>query len=203
MDGGPGGSRFGEHRDVRADFARRSPAEHQRRRKVIRMNVITGKAWVFGDEINTDVMAPGLYFKSSMDEMARHCLEAVDPGFAANVAPGDIVVAGHNFGVGSAREQAALAFRHLKVGAILAESFGRIFYRNALNFGVPALFFPQSADIGAGDLLAVDPVTGSIENRNSGQRYIVDGVPEHLMLMIQAGGLMPWLKQKLANEGAP
>jgi len=187
------------------DAVRWPPA--QRKRLVLSwvsgMNVITGKAWVFGDEINTDVMAPGLYFKSSMEEMARHCLEAVDPGFAASVAPGDIVVAGHNFGVGSAREQAALAFRHLKVGAILAESFGRIFYRNALNFGVPALFFPQSADIGAGDLLAVDPVTGSIENRNSGQRYTVDGIPEHLMQMIQAGGLMPWLKQRLATEGAP
>ncbi len=165
------------------------------------MSVITGKAWVFGDEINTDVMAPGLYFKSPIDAMARHCLEAVDPGFAVNVAPGDIVVAGHNFGVGSAREQAALAFKHLQVGAILAKSFGRIFYRNALNFGVPALFFPQSVDISPGDLLAVDPVTGSIENRASGQRYAVDGIPEHLMLMIQAGGLMPWLKQKLATEG--
>ena len=124
-------------------------------------------------------------------------------GFAAGVKPGDIVVAGHNFGVGSAREQAALAFRHLKVGAILAESFGRIFYRNALNFGVPALFFPQSADIGPGDLLAVDAVTGSIENRKSGQHYTVDGIPEHLMQMIQAGGLMPWLKQRLATEGVP
>ena len=85
----------------------------------------------------------------------------------------------------------------------MAESFGRIFYRNALNFGVPALFFPQSADIDPGDVLAVDPVTGSIENRNSGQRYTVDGIPEHLMQIIQAGGLMPWLKHRLATEGAP
>lgn len=205
MDGGPGGTRFDEHRDVRVDLVCRSPAKQRGNSspEFSCMKVITGKAWVFGDEINTDVMAPGLYFKSSMEEMARHCLEAVDPGFAASVAPGDIVVAGHNFGVGSAREQAALAFRHLKVGAILAESFGRIFYRNALNFGVPALFFPQSADIDPGDVLAVDPVTGSIENRNSGQRYTVDGIPEHLMQIIQAGGLMPWLKHRLATEGAP
>ena len=205
MDGGPGGTRFDEHRDVRVDLVCRSPAKQRGNSspEFFCMNVITGKAWVFGDEINTDVMAPGLYFKSSMEEMVRHCLEAVDPGFAASVAPGDIVVAGHNFGVGSAREQAALAFRHLKVGAILAESFGRIFYRNALNFGVPALFFPQSADIDPGDVLAVDPVTGSIENRNSGQRYTVDGIPEHLMQIIQAGGLMPWLKHRLATKGAP
>ena len=133
--------------------------------------------------------------------MAQHCLEAVDPAFAKNVKAGDIVVAGHNFGVGSAREQAALAFRHLQVGAILAESFGRIFYRNALNFGVPVLFFPHSDEISAGDRLRVDAVAGTVENVNTGKIYHTDGIPEHLMQMVAAGGLMPWLKQKLATEG--
>ncbi len=99
------------------------------------MKTISGRVFVFGDDINTDVMAPGLYFKAPMEEMARHCLEAVDPDFARQVRPGDIIVAGRNFGVGSAREQAAMALTHLGVGAVLAVSFGRIFYRNALNFG--------------------------------------------------------------------
>ena len=160
-----------------------------------------GKAWVFGDEINTDLMAPGLYMKASNDVMAQHCLESVNPNFAKQVQPGDVVVAGHNFGVGSAREQAALNFSTLKVGAILAESFARIFYRNALNFGVPCLFFPDFADIGPGDELRVDAVAGRIENVSTGKRYRVDPLPEHLMEMIKAGGLMPYLKHKLSAPG--
>lgn len=155
---------------------------------------------MFGDEINTDVMAPGIYFKSPMEEMAKHCLEAVDPKFAAEVQPGDIVVGGNNFGVGSAREQAALAFRHLGVGAIIAVSFSRIFYRNAINFGIPLLILQQAQAITAGDQLVVDPVAGSIENRTSGHRYTTEGIPKHLMGMIEAGGLMPWLKLRIQKE---
>ena len=162
--------------------------------------VITGSAWVFGDEINTDTMAPGRYFKESMDVMATHCLEAVDPEFAPNVKPGDIVVAGNNFGLGSAREQAPMAFAHLGVGAILAESFSRIFYRNAINFGIPLLVFPQAKEIGAGALLEVNPVEGVIRNATGGQTYVIEGIPEHLMYMIKAGGLMPWLKEKYAAK---
>ena len=162
--------------------------------------VITGSAWVFGDEINTDTMAPGRYFKESMDVMATHCLEAVDPEFAPNVKPGDIVVAGNNFGLGSAREQAPMAFAHLGVGAILAESFSRIFYRNAINFGIPLLVFPQAKEIEAGALLEVNPVDGVIRNATGGQTYVVEGIPEHLMYMIKAGGLMPWLKEKCAAK---
>lgn len=160
--------------------------------------IIEGRAWVFGDNINTDAMAPGLYFKSSMDEMARHCLETVDPAFAGDVRPGDIVVGGRNFGIGSAREQAAMALQHLGVGAILAVSFGRVFYRNALNFGVPALFFPQAGEITAGDRLRVDPVSGTLDNLTSGSHYRVAALPAHLLTMIQAGGLMPYLKQRIA-----
>ena len=162
--------------------------------------VITGSAWVFGDEINTDTMAPGRYFKESMDVMATHCLEAVDPEFAPNVKPGDIVVAGNNFGLGSAREQAPMAFAHLGVGAILAESFSRIFYRNAINFGIPLLVFPQAKEIEAGALLEVNPVEGLVRNATGGQTYVVEGIPEHLMYMINAGGLMPWLKEKYAAK---
>ncbi len=161
---------------------------------------IIGRAWIFGDGINTDVMAPGLYFKAPLEELARHCLEAVDPAFAEQVRPGDIVVAGRNFGVGSAREQAAMALKHLGVGAVLAVSFGRIFYRNALNFGLPALVFPGAAEIAAGDELLVDPAAGRIEDRTSGRAYAVNGIPPHLLAMVTAGGLMPYLKHKLASQ---
>jgi 3-isopropylmalate/(R)-2-methylmalate dehydratase small subunit len=155
---------------------------------------------VFGDDINTDVMAPGLYFKVPMDEMARHCLEAVNPDFARGVRPGDIVVAGRNFGVGSAREQAVMALTHLGVGAVLAVSFGRIFYRNALNFGLPALTFPDAATVRAGDVLRVDPVAGRIENARARAAHSVPGIPAHLMAMVEAGGLMAWLKLRLKKE---
>jgi len=162
--------------------------------------VITGNAWVFGDEINTDNMAPGIYFKEPMEVMVQHCLEAVDPEFAANVKPGDIVVGGKNFGVGSAREQAAMAFQHLGVGAILAESFSRIFYRNAINFGLPLLTFSAAQQIEAGQLLEVNPVAGIIRNATTGETWQVEGIPAHLMDMIDAGGLMPWLKRKYATS---
>ena len=161
------------------------------------MTHVRGKAWVFGDEINTDNMAPGLYFKLPMEEMARHCLEVVDPTFAAGVKPGDIVVGGRNFGVGSAREQAAMAFQYLGVGAILARSFSRIFYRNALNFGVPALVFPHGNEVSAGDELEVDPVAGIVRNVSSNRRYQVSGIPDNVMDMVRAGGLMPWLQRRL------
>lgn len=163
------------------------------------MSIVTGQAWVFGNAVNTDVMAPGLYFKAPIPELARHCMEAVDPEFAANVQSGDIVVGGLNFGIGSAREQAPMAFKHLGVGAIIAASYGRIFYRNALNFGIPTLIFPDASEIGRGDRVRVDPVGGVVENLSSGKFYAVAPLPEHLMSMVAAGGLMPYLKQRLAK----
>ena len=171
------------------------------------MGKVSGTAWVFGDEINSDVMAPGIYFKESNEVMASHCCEAVHPEFAKNVQPGDIVVAGRNFGIGSAREQAALSFKYLQVGAILAKSFARIYYRNALNFGVPALVFPEADEINAGDAVSVDAIAGTVDNKTTGKTYKVSPIPEHLMDMITAGGLMPYLKEKIdAGElktGAP
>lgn len=166
------------------------------------MSVVRGRAWVFGDDVNTDVLAPGLYFKAPLDEMARHCLEAVDPRFAREVLPGDIVVAGARFGVGSAREQAAMALQHLGVGAVLAVSFGRIFYRNALNFGLPVLFFPAAGGIAAGEVLEVDAVAGHIASPATARAWTVNGIPPHLMEMVQAGGLMPYLKRRLAQAPA-
>ncbi|GIK34324.1 MAG: 3-isopropylmalate dehydratase small subunit [Gammaproteobacteria bacterium] len=163
---------------------------------------LAGRAWLFGDDIDTDVMAPGLYFKAPLEEMARHCLEAVDPAFAASVRPGDIIVAGRRFGVGSAREQAAMVLVQLGVGAVLAQSFGRIFYRNALNFGLPALFFPAAGEILAGQQLEVEPVAGLVRNLDTGREYRVNGIPAHLMDMVAAGGLVPFLRQRLSRPPA-
>lgn len=161
---------------------------------------ISGRAWVFGDNVNTDVMAPGLYFKSPMSVMAKHCMETIDPDFAAEVRPGDIVVGGRNFGIGSAREQAAMALEYLGVGAVLAQSFGRVFYRNALNFGIPALRLPETMDIRAGDQLVVNPQTGEIRNETRSAVCEAQALPPHLLQMVDAGGLMPLLKQRLEKE---
>ncbi|MCZ6604975.1 MAG: 3-isopropylmalate dehydratase, partial [Alphaproteobacteria bacterium] len=105
---------------------------------------MSGRAWVFGDNIDTDAIAPGIYMKLGPEEIAAHCFEAIAPDFAKKVTAGDIVVGGANFGMGSSREQAPQALKILGVGAVLAASFARIFYRNALNLGLPAIILPEA-----------------------------------------------------------
>jgi 3-isopropylmalate/(R)-2-methylmalate dehydratase small subunit len=156
----------------------------------------TGRAWVFGDKIDTDVLAPGHLMKLSAEELATHCLEAIAPDFAANVRPGDVIVAGASFGIGSSREQAAVSLKILGVRAILAVSYARIFWRNALNLGLPALTMPEAGEIRQGDLIAVDPATGRIENATTGRIYQVQPLPPHLLQIIDEGGLMPFLKAR-------
>lgn len=158
-------------------------------------SAISGNAWVFGDNIDTDVLAPGIYLKLPAEAMAQHCLEAVDPNFAGAVQPGDIVVGGNNFGMGSSREQAPQALKILGIGAVIAVSFARIFYRNALNLGLPVVSLPQAGDITAGDSVSVDPVAGTITTRH--KTYSCDPIPAHLLEMIADGGLMPHLKKKI------
>ena len=162
------------------------------------MNV-RGKAFVFGDRIDTDVLAPGPDMREPLSVLASHCLEAVDPDFARQVRPGDIVVGGESFGIGSSREQAVQALAELGVGAIVAKSFARIFYRNALNLGLPALV---CADLEAarGDELEVRPAEGRILNHSSGRQFACEPIPPQLMEIVAGGGLMPWLERKLAAE---
>ena len=162
------------------------------------MNV-RGKAFVFGDRIDTDVLAPGPYMREPLAVLASHCLEAVDPDFAGQVRPGDIVVGGESFGIGSSREQAVQALAELGVGAIVAKSFARIFYRNALNLGLPALV---CADLEAarGDELEVRPAEGRILNHSSGRQFACEPIPPQLMEIVAGGGLLPWLERKLAAE---
>lgn len=160
--------------------------------------LIKGSVWRFGDNIDTDVLAPGHYMKLPPEELAQHTLEAIDPDFAPNVKPGDILVAGANFGLGSSREQAAISLRMLGLGAVLAKGFARIFYRNALNIGLPVLFFPAADEVSAGEALEIDPVAGLIRRASDGATWQTEGIPDHLMVMIADGGLMPHLKNRLA-----
>lgn len=159
-----------------------------------------GRAWVFGDNIDTDVLAPGLYMRGPIEELARHCLEAVDPAFAENVAPGDYVVAGSNFGLGSSREQAAYALRHLGVAAIVAPSFAGIFYRNAFNLGLPAVICMGAAGIAAGDRLSLDLDTGRLVDHTQDRTLECEPVPPNLKAMIDAGGLVPLLERRFAEQ---
>lgn len=156
------------------------------------------RVWKFGNSLNTDVLAPGLYFKLPAEEAVVHCLETVRPEFVKDVRQGDVFVAGDDLGIGSSREQAPQNLKMLGISAIIAKSFARIFYRNALNIGLPALICAETDQIEDGDKLSIDPVAGSIINETRGQTYQCDPIPEHLMEMIADGGLMPHLKKKIA-----
>lgn len=158
---------------------------------------IEGRVHRFGDNIDTDVLAPGLYMKSPLAELARHCLEAVDAGFVARVKPGDLVVAGDNFGMGSSREQAAEALLANGIAAVLAVSFGRIFYRNALNLGLPALVCSSAREIADGAVLRVDPLAGRAVEAANGRVHACEPIPPHLLAIIADGGLLPHLEKTL------
>lgn len=157
-----------------------------------------GRAFVYADPINTDLLAPGHLMKLSPEELATHCLEALDPDFAGSIKPGDILVNGPNFGLGSSREQAAVSLKVLGVGALLAPSFARIFYRNAINIGLPAIVFPEALEIRNGDEVTVDAAAGLVTNHTQGRTYAVSPIPPNLLAMIDAGGLIPYTTAKLA-----
>jgi 3-isopropylmalate/(R)-2-methylmalate dehydratase small subunit len=166
------------------------------------MTQSTGRAFVFGDDVDTDILAPGLYMKRPIEEMASHCLEALDPSFVKTVHPGDVVVGGENFGMGSSREQAVMALRHLGVSAVVAKSFGGIFFRNALNLGLAALTCAEAHRIRAGDRLSIDAEAGRIENVTTGESYVCEPIPPHLVEMIRDGGLLPHLEKRLKGQKA-
>ena len=161
-----------------------------------------GRAWLFGEDIDTDVLAPGRYMKLPVEELARHSLESVDADFAAGVRAGDFVVAQANFGIGSSREQAAQVLAILGVAAVIAKSFGGIFYRNAFNLGLPAVICPETHRIRARDRLALDVGAGVVRNLSTGEDYPCEPVPGHLMALIRDGGLIAQLERRLAAEAA-
>lgn len=157
---------------------------------------IKGKAWNYGDDVNTDFILPGIYLElTDPDEMGRHAMEGIDPGFASKVRPGDVVVGGRNFGLGSSREHAPIALKHSGVGAVVAEGFARIFYRNAANLGLPALECPDvSREIKTGDTVEVDLTEGVI-TVNGSKQLKFKPVPEFMMEIIEVGGLREYIKK--------
>jgi 3-isopropylmalate/(R)-2-methylmalate dehydratase small subunit len=161
-----------------------------------------GRAFVFGDDIDTDALAPGSYMKSPIEVIAAHCLEAVDPSFAARIKPGDVVVAGKGFGSGSSREQAAEALKHLGAACVVAKSFGGIFYRNALNLGLPVIVCADADRIRDGDMVEVDARAGVIVNETTGERLKAQPLPDFLLAMIADGGLVPHLEKRFKAERA-
>ena len=157
------------------------------------------KAWVFGDNVDTDAIAPGRYMKSGIEEIASHCLETVNPEFSKQVKAGDVVVGGRNFGTGSSREQAPEALKHLGVAVLIAESFAGLFYRNAINLGLPAVACAQAKRIRQGDLLQVDFQEGWILDLTTAEKLACESIPGFLMSIIRDGGLLPHLEKRLAR----
>lgn len=161
----------------------------------------TGRAWKYGDNINTDVLFPGKYTYTAQGraEIAAHALEDLDPAFVKGVRPGDVIVGGRNFGCGSSREQAASCLVYNGVGAVIAESFGRIFYRNAINFGLLAITCPEAAQvIQPGDEVTVDLAQHRIVTATA--TFTFPPLSPSVGQIIQAGGLVEYVKAKLQEQ---
>jgi len=160
---------------------------------------LKGKSWMFGDDVNTDLIIPGKYLELvDPEEMALHAMEGIDPEFPAKVGEGDIVVGGTNFGCGSSREHAPLALKHAGVGAVVAESFARIFYRNAINIGLPALECPgitQAVD--EGDVIEIDLTGGNVVNVSTGKELDFVPLPGFMVEVLGEGGLVPYIRNHM------
>lgn len=163
--------------------------------------MIRGKAWKYGKNVDTDVIIPGRYCHlSEPEDIAPHCLEDLDPKFAGAVGRGDIIVAEDNFGCGSSRELAPLAIKSCGVGAVIAASFARIFYRNSINVGLPIFECPEAVRaIKTGDRIEIDPAAGTIANLESGKDFQAGGFPEFIREIIDAGGLMNYVVAKIKD----
>ena len=162
---------------------------------------IRGKAWKFGDDVDTDLIIPARYLNTTdIAELSKHCLEPVNPEWAGSVAAGDVIVAGRNFGCGSSREHAPLAIKGVGVSAIVAVSFARIFYRNAFNIGLPVIEAPEAAAaIAEGDDVEILLEDGNIAV--GGKTFPFSPIPDFMMDLVRAGGLMPWLKEEIGSGG--
>ncbi len=165
---------------------------------------LRGRVWKYGDNVDTDAIIPARYLNvSTAKELAAHCMEDIDAHFAAHVQPGDIIVAGANFGCGSSREHAPLAIKGAGVSCVIAESFARIFYRNAINIGLPILECPAAAAATqAGQTLEVDLAQGTITNLDTGETFHATPYPPFLMGIIEAGGLIPYTRRELGIKPA-
>lgn len=162
------------------------------------MEKIKGKAWKFGDNIDTDVIIPARYLNTTdPEELARHCMEGADPEFSQKVKKGDILVAGRNFGCGSSREHAPIAIKACGIACIIAESFARIFYRNAFNTGLLILECPEAVkEIETGDELEIIPGEGKIINLTKNKVYLIKPLPHFMREILENGGLIPHIMKK-------
>lgn len=162
-----------------------------------------GPAHVYGDNVDTDVIIPARYLLTSdPEELGRHCLEDLDEAFAERCGAGDLIVAGRNFGSGSSREHAPLAIKGAGIACVAAESFARIFYRNAINVGLAIVECPGvTGGAETGDRFAVDLDEGVVENLTRGIRLEATPLPAFMQGILRAGGLMPWVKERLDARG--
>jgi 3-isopropylmalate/(R)-2-methylmalate dehydratase small subunit len=161
-----------------------------------------GRVWKYGDDVNTDVIFPGKYTYAAMEseEMATHALEDLDPDFAKRVRPGDVIVAGKNFGCGSSREQAAACLKHAGVQAVIAKSFARIFYRNAINQGLLVIQSAEAAEsIQQGEEVAINFKNGEIVVEDK-RVFSFPSLPDSVLGILAAGGLIPYTKRKILEE---
>jgi len=165
--------------------------------------MISGKAIKYGDNVNTDVILPGKYLELSLNsmELSKHAMDGLDSSFAEKVQGGAILVAGKNFGCGSSREEAPLALKHAGVRCVLAESFARIFYRNAINIGLPVLECKEVSDkVDEGDQLVVDLETGTVKNESKGVTLRATQLPPFVLEILSDGGLIENLRKKMKEK---
>ncbi len=161
--------------------------------------MIRGRVWRYGDHINTDLIIPGRYLDDyNLKSLSSHALEDLDPTFSKAMQPGDLIVAGKNFGCGSSREQAPLALKFAGVGAVVARSFARIFYRNAINVGLPLIVSEEAVEaLKDGETVTVDFEIGRICKEETGQCIRFDPLPDFLLEILKKGGLVPYMRDKL------
>lgn len=165
-------------------------------------NKLSGSAWVYGDNVDTDVIIPARYLTTSDPEkLAPHCMDDLDASFAGSVKPGDVIVAGGNFGCGSSREHAPIAIKASGVSCVVAGSFARIFFRNAINIGLPILECPEAVSrTSKGDAIEIDLATGRIENRTNGEIFSARPIPAFLQNLFDVGGLVPYVRARLEKR---
>ncbi len=163
----------------------------------MKSQIIRGKVWKFGDDINTDIISPGEYMDASYEEIGKHAMERAFPGFADTIEKGDIIVAGKNFGPGSSRETAQIALLYAGVGGVIAKDFARIFFRNCINVGFPVVTFDGTDELNQGDEIVVDLLSGRIENITTGKVYFGSRLPQHVLSIVEDGGLKNHLKKTL------
>ena len=164
--------------------------------------VIKGQAFVFGKNVDTDQIYPGRFVElTDVIDVAKHAMEGADPNLVKEFKEGDIIVAGTNFGCGSSREHAAITLKAIGIGAILADSFGRIFFRNAINLGIPVIVCPGIIDFAQkGDTISFDSVTGVVSNERTGQTIKAEPLSDYVMTILSSGGIKPMIKRQLDNR---